>query len=115
MRDVQTVLLSQHIKSYPPELVARGDRPAGHGKRFVLRVRKEDLPRAKKVLAEAAAEDDDPRCPRCQSWQARQISPRLWAKFAMMIHLIPRQPEVMECKMCGRRGLKEEFAPIPLK
>jgi hypothetical protein len=115
MRDAQTVLLSEHIKSYPPELVVRVNRPSGFGKRFILRVREEDLPRATRVISEAAAEDDDPRCPRCRSWQVRPIPLRFLVRLAVWIHLIPRRPDLTECQMCGRRGVKEEFAPIPLK
>ena len=70
LRDGQTVLASEHIAAYGPKLVMRGDKPSGTGRRFILRVAERNLEAAQALLAEEADENkDEPRCPKCGSWQ----------------------------------------------
>jgi hypothetical protein len=114
MRDAQTILSSARIRTYPPTLVPRGDRPPGEGARFILRVADDDLDRARNVLAEADAdaasdEDDDAgRCPRCRSWRVFPVS-QFWKGLAATFGFGPEPQPLMECLACKYVGPKEEF------
>lgn len=104
--DAAATLGASRIDSFLPTLVPRGDRPRGSGKRFVIRVREDDLQRVKEVLAQSAPDDDDePRCPACGSWRVA-AAPRPWpglVKFILGISS-PR-PQELECLRCKRRWM----------
>jgi hypothetical protein len=107
MRDAQAVLASARIDAYGPRLVLRGDRAAGVGKRFILRVAEKDLESARSVLAEEADEDrDEPRCPKCGSWS---VIPRnvVLGGLAKMMGL--NELAQFECSSCNYRGGAAEF------
>jgi hypothetical protein len=114
MRDAQTILSSARIRTYPPALAPRGDRPPGQGARYILRVAEDDLERARHVLteadADAASEDENEgRCPRCRSWRVFPVS-QFWKSLAAMVGVGPKPQPLMECLACKYVGPKEEFA-----
>lgn len=99
--DAAATLGAARIESFLPTLVARGDRPVGIGKRFVLRVRQEDSEQAVDLLQRAAQEDadeDEPRCPQCGSYRVMLV-PQARAKFIDFL-LGRRTQELMECLRC---------------
>jgi hypothetical protein len=107
LRDAQTVLASARIDAYAPRLVLRGDRAAGVGKRFILRVAEGDLEKAKVLLAEEAEENrDEPRCPRCGSW-------RVTRRTSLPMHLADlvglAGPGEIQCNSCDYRADAAEF------
>jgi hypothetical protein len=105
LRDAQTVLASQNIVSFGPRLVLRGDRPAGVGKRFILRVDEDDLDAARTLLAEEAQESSDqPRCPRCRSW-------RVTRRWNLLMAVGLGGSGEFECDACHYRGAAAEFLP----
>jgi hypothetical protein len=115
LRDAATTLAAARIRAFLPTLVPRGDRPPGVGKRFILRVREEDLDRARKVLAEAeeeAADEGEPRCPKCRSWRVYKIGAGFWKGLRAVFGLGCKQDRVegFECLACGHRGPSAEFA-----
>lgn len=104
LHDAAANLGAARIESFLPALVPRGDRPAGAGKRFVLRVHQEDAERAGDLLARAAqeeADEDEPRCPQCGSYRVMPV-PQLRAKLINFL-LGRRTPELMECLRCHQR------------
>jgi hypothetical protein len=108
MRDAQTILASEKIDSYTPRLVRRGERPAGVGKRIVLRVTQEHLAAARKLLAEQAKEDEDQlRCPKCGSWSVSSRKGFLTG-LAGVVGL--GGPVEAECNVCHYRGEESEFS-----
>lgn len=107
LRDAQVILASSQIDSYGPRLVLRGEKPAGTGKRFVLRVAENDLERAREILAEEADEDDgEPRCPKCGSWQVVERKGVL-GSLASLVGAEGRS--WYECHSCHYRGHAGEF------
>ncbi|MGA2230825.1 MAG: hypothetical protein ABSH22_07990 [Tepidisphaeraceae bacterium] len=107
LRDGQTVLASEHIAAYGPRLVLRGDKPAGVGARFILRVAEKDMEAAQALLAEEADENkDEPRCPRCGSWQVISRA-GLLKDLANAAGL--SGPGDMECMSCHYRAPAGEF------
>jgi hypothetical protein len=107
MRDAQAVLASAGIDAFGPRLVLRGERAAGVGKRFVLRVTDKDLGSARSVLAEEADEDrDEPRCPKCGSWS---VMPRnvVLGSLAKLVGMDERVQ--FECTSCNYRAGAAEF------
>lgn len=116
MRAAATVLSSARIDPFPPTLVARGDRPPGTGKRFVLRVREDDLERARAVLEDAEAEaeeEDDPQCPKCGSHRVYPFGGGILRVLARMVGF--GGPDGaggaagFECLACKYRGPAAEF------
>jgi putative signal transducing protein len=75
MFDAAAALGAAHVECFLPVLVPRGDRPRGHGKRFIVRVREDDVERARHILERPADDSDEdpgePRCPECGSWRTR--------------------------------------------
>ena len=103
--DAAATLGASRIDSFLPALVPRGDRPRGSGKRFLLRVRDDDLERAKDILAQSIAEDDDdePRCPACGSWRVAPAS-RPWpGLMKFLLGAGNRGAKEMECLRCRHR------------
>ena len=105
--DAATTLGAARVECFLPTLVPRGDRPPGEGKRFILRVRREDLERALSVLAKAEAdgdEEEDPRCPKCGSWQVHPVA-YFWAGVlrTLTLGLYPAPPPEADCLRCGHR------------
>lgn len=99
--DAAATLGAARIESFLPALVARGDRPQGVGKRFILRVRQEDAQRASDLLQRAGkeeADEDEPRCPQCGSYRVLLV-PQVRAKFIDFL-LGRRTQELMECLRC---------------
>ena len=102
--DAAAVLGAGHIESFLPMLVSRGDRPAGTGNRFILRVHQDDMEQARELLARAASEeakDDEPRCPKCGSYRVTPV-PQLRAKLVDFV-FGRRTPAIMECLRCRSR------------
>jgi hypothetical protein len=105
--DAQTVLASAGFRAFAPPMAPRGDRPAGVGKRFVLRVPVGEVEQAKAMLAEEASEDrDDPRCPKCGSWRV-YIPEALLGNAAHLVGL--GQGPIAECLACHHRADAGEF------
>jgi hypothetical protein len=103
--DAAATLGAAHIESFLPMLVARGDRPAGTGNRFVLRVREGDGERATELLARAAeeeAEDGEPRCPRCGSYRIVAV-PQFWRDVMRFIRGDGDRSSQMQCLRCQNR------------
>jgi DNA-directed RNA polymerase subunit RPC12/RpoP len=105
--DAAATLGAARIDSFLPSLIPRGDRPGGEGRRFVARVRESDLARAREVLSQARAdqdeEDDEPRCPACGSWRvapARRPWPGL---IRYLFGSCDRETGELECLRCKRR------------
>jgi hypothetical protein len=110
LRDAQIVLASADIPCLAPPLVPRGNRPAGQGKRFTLRVAQDDLQKAQSVLSEEAEEDSDqPRCPNCGSWQVHTFSGLLKGIAELAGKNQPH--ETAECDVCHYRGELDKFLP----
>jgi hypothetical protein len=100
--DAAGVLGASHIECFLPVLVPRGERPKGAGARFVIRVREADLERADQVLSsdDDADHEDEPRCPRCGSWQTYVLPapwPGIWNFFAGRAGRKSRQIECLRC------------------
>jgi len=111
LRDAQTVLASARIRSFSPALIRRGSAPPGTGKRFILRVLKEDFDRAESLLEESAAESGEggePRCPKCGAWRVYPVS-HFWQGLVAGLGLAQRTEEQMECLACRYRGTKAQF------
>jgi hypothetical protein len=107
LRDAQTILASARIPAFIPPLIPRGDRPAGAGKRFVLRVAEDDLDRADAVLADESEDNsEDPRCPACGSWRVYEHTTLLGALSTLFGR---RRGPQCECLACHHRGSKSEF------
>lgn len=102
LHDAAAALGAAHVDSFLPLLVARGDRPKGTGKRFVIRVREADLERARAILHENETTDDEPRCPYCGSWRVYTHPPRQ-GLINFLLGRIPDQPPRLECLRCHRR------------
>lgn len=103
--DAAATLGAARVECFIPTLVPRGQRPAGNGKRFILRVRASDEARAREILTqrEADPDDDEPRCPRCGSYRVAAAS-RPWpglVKFLMGGG--SASPAEMECLRCKHR------------
>jgi hypothetical protein len=105
--DAQTVLASAGVRAFAPAMKPRGDRPAGVGKRFVLRVPEGEVAQARAMLAEEASEDrDDPRCPKCGSWRVYLPETLLGG----MAHLVGiGHGPMAECLACHYRADAAEF------
>jgi hypothetical protein len=107
MRDAQTVLASGRIRAFVPPMAPRGDRPAGVGKRFILRVTEADLNRAKALLADEAQDDsDEPRCPKCGSWRILQPQ-SIMGDLAALVGL--GHERQFECLVCHYQAKSSEF------
>ena len=107
--DAAATLGAARVESFLPGLVARGDRPRGQGKRFVLRVREADLDRAVEVLSDAEADrdedEDEPRCPACGSWRVAP-APKPWpGLLGFLLGAARPVPQEMECLRCKHRWL----------
>lgn len=102
--DAAATLGSAHVEAFLPVLVPRGSRPAGTGRRFLLRVREPDLERAQEILLSDADEhEDEPRCPRCGSWQT-YLLPRPWTGlWNLLTGRTAGQPRQVECLRCHHR------------
>ena len=115
--DMQMVLASANLPCYLPVLVSRGDGPPGRGDRFLLRVVADDLPRARQLIAQEAADDAadaaegeaaDPRCPVCGSWRVFD-QPHFWKSLAAALRLGSKVEPRMICLACQYRGPADEF------
>ena len=108
MRDAVTTLGSARVRCYVPRLVPRGDRPPGEGNRFVVRVRADDLARARAVLHESddhaaiGDDDDEPRCPACSSWRVHRLG-SLWVNLGRFFGLVggSEKTDPFQCLACG--------------
>lgn len=107
--DAAALLGAAHVECFLPVLVPRGDRPKGVGERFVIRVRQADRERAREVVeqAEPADHDDEPRCPKCGSWQT-YLLPSPWPGiWNYLLRRAPQQPREVECLRCHHRWTVE--------
>jgi hypothetical protein len=101
--DAAGLLGAAHVECFLPVLMPRGDRPIGTGARFVIRVREADLERARQVLAAEGEHEDEPRCPKCGSWQTYLLPapwPGLWNFLAGRA---PNDARQVECLRCHHR------------
>ena len=111
MREAQTLLASARVNAFLPPIIPRGDRPAGEGKRFILRVAEDDLPRAQSLLTHENPQDNDPEdlhCPKCGSWRVYPVS-HFWQGMATTVGLAPKPLAEVDCLVCRYRGPKSEF------
>jgi hypothetical protein len=110
--DAAVALGAVRIECFLPTLAPRGNRPAGHGKRFVLRVREDDLERASAALEEAReqASDDEPCCPKCGSYRVRRASPPWPGLVKFILGMGPAAPRQLECLRCRHRWELEDGA-----
>jgi hypothetical protein len=107
-RDAETVLASAKIPSFTPPFIRRGNHPPGYGKRFVLRVAQEHFKQAQSVLNQESDEDrDEPRCPKCGSWQV-QIVDSLIVALENMIGYGPGE-QLAQCDSCQYRAELSKF------
>jgi hypothetical protein len=110
LRDAKITLASANLPTLVPPLLPRGNKPPGHGKRFRLRVAQKDFERAGHILTLEAQEDsDEPRCPKCGSWQVRESS-GIIDGLANMIGY-GTGTKTAQCGVCGYRGELSEFLP----
>ena len=111
LREAATVLASARVQAFLPTLVPRGDRSPGAGKRFLLRVREDEVERARRVLREAeeeAGDEEEARCPACRSWRVHKTGGGMLSGLARLLG--GRGVEAgFECLACGHRGTVEEF------
>jgi hypothetical protein len=120
MRDAAVLLESARVPALLPNLVPRGDRPIGQGKRFILRVAEENAERAEQVLRQAAEDEDEedgdndePRCPKCGSWRTFPVPTFLRTiLYAFRMGEKPGRDEV-DCLACKYRGPRREFMKEP--
>lgn len=102
--DAAATLGAANIECFLPVLVPRGTKPLGQGERFVIRVREEDLQEAREILDRQLRDhEDEPRCPRCGSWQTYQL-PVPWG--GIWNFLFSRTSEAsgeLECLRCHHR------------
>ena len=111
--DAAATLGAARIESFLPMLVARGNRPAGVGNRFVLRVREADSERARETLSKVAAEEsdgDEPRCPACGSYRIVQV-PQFWKDMSRFLRGDRDRSCKMQCLRC--RHLWKIDQPLP--
>lgn len=111
--DAAATLGAARIESFLPMLVSRGDRPAGVGDRFILRVREADSERARETLSKVAAEEadgDEPRCPTCGSYRIVQV-PQFWKDVGRFLRGDTDRSCQMQCLRC--RHLWTIDQPIP--
>jgi hypothetical protein len=110
LRDAKTVLDSAGMTVFVPRLVLRGDRPAGVGNRFIVRVAEDDVEKATRLLEQEADDDkDQPRCPQCGSWRVRPVKGFI-GEIAGAFGL-GKGPTEMVCGACKYRGEAGEFLP----
>jgi hypothetical protein len=110
--DAAGVLGAAHVECFLPVLAPRGDRPKGTGARFVIRVREADSERAQQVLGneDDADHDDEPRCPKCGSWQT-YLLPAPWPGiWNFLLGRAADQPRHVECLRCHHRWATENNA-----
>jgi hypothetical protein len=107
--DAAAVLGAARIDSFLPALAPRGGRPRGTGDRFRLRVRPQDLERARDELDHAShdrrddADEDEMRCPHCGSWRVYPLS-RPWPGILPFLFGGARTEERdYECLRCRAR------------
>jgi hypothetical protein len=111
--DAAATLGAARIESFLPTLVARGDRPAGVGDRFILRVREADSERARETLSKVAAEEadgDEPRCPTCGSYRIVAV-PQFWKDVMRFLRGDTDRSCQMQCLRC--RHLWTINQPLP--
>lgn len=102
MFDAAAALGAAHVESFLPVLAPRGDRPAGEGKRFVVRVRECDVERAREIL-ETTEEDDEPRCPECGSWRVYAVPVSKRGFLGLLFGSEPAESGELECLRCHHR------------
>ena len=104
--DAAAALGAARVESYMPTLLPRGNRPRGTGRRFALRVRESDRQRAAEVLEQAKEQetaDNEPRCPRCGSWQVH-VAPAPWpGLIKFLLGGASARPRQLECLRCHHR------------
>jgi hypothetical protein len=110
LRDAQTILGAGHVRSHAPRLAPRGNRPAGQGRRFILKVDADDLEKARGLLEEASnnVDDEDFRCPKCHAWRVIPV-PQVWKSIVALICFTSAPEEQMECLACKYQGPKADF------
>ena len=109
MYDAAATLGAARVECFLPVLVPRGDRPAGSGKRFVIRVREDELERARDVLAEGDEKSGDdevePRCPECGSWRTYRIPGEGAGLLGFLLGREPKPSGQVECLRCHHRWM----------
>jgi hypothetical protein len=114
LRQAAATLASARVKPFLPTLVPRSQcapGPACQGKRFVLRVRADDLDRARALLDEPDEDDDgepEPRCPKCDAWRVHRNTTVMEEIGRFFGFGRGRQVEY-ECLKCRHRGPEADF------
>ncbi len=109
MHEAAMVLESSHVAVLMPHLAPRGDRPAGEGPRFVLRVQADDVERAQGMLNRASEdrEEDELRCPKCGSYTVH-VNKYEFTNF-LLGFAGKGKPVDCECMKCHYKGDPAEF------
>jgi hypothetical protein len=112
MLEASAALGSARVQSFLPDLVPRrpdaadsADRPRP---RFRVRVPADELDRARRVLEESEADDeegeaDDPRCPECASWRVHGSSAGVLGSIVRMLTGAAAGGRTWQCLRCGFR------------
>jgi len=111
LREATLLLASSRLRIYPPIMRRRATEPTGKPRPFVLKVAEEDREVAESLLRSADAEEgdnEDPRCPKCNSWRVYPVS-RFMASVKAFFGLGAWPQKQIECLACRYRGAPEEF------
>jgi len=114
LRQASATLAAARVKPFLPTLVPRSQAAPGSpcdGKRFVLRVRAEDLDRAQALLDEPDQDDDgepEPRCPKCHAWRVHKNT-SVMEEIGRFFGFGKDRPSEYECLKCRYRGPESEF------
>lgn len=101
IRLAQTLLAAERIESMLPVLVMRNENASAPTRRFVLRVRENDVREAREILRELE-EDEEPRCPWCGSKRLYEEQ-LLWQRLVCWLKG-KRVDAKFECLNCKRTG-----------
>jgi hypothetical protein len=111
LRQASATLAAARVRPFLPTLVPRSEATPGEGKRFVLRVRADELERARALLDEPDEDVDgepEPRCPKCHAWRVHKDTTIMEEIGRFFGFGRGRQPEY-ECLKCRHRGPEAEF------
>jgi len=111
LRDAAAVLASARLRIFPPILRRRPEDATTERRPFVLKVAEQDREQAHRLLDQARSEsedDDEPRCPKCNSWRVYPVS-RFMPSVKAFFGLGAWPERQIECLACRYRGAPEEF------
>lgn len=117
LRQAAATLAAARVKPYLPTLVPRSESAPGEGKRFLLRVRIDELERARNLLEEPDEDDDgepEPRCPKCHAWRVHKNT-SVMEEIGRFFGFGRGRKSEYECLKCRYRGLEAEFVGRPMR